>query len=143
MTAPAVARMEQPLTYRRTLLTDHQRRTLVDLVWALRPEWEPAAITAHVRAAEQVGVTAADVAAACVTSAATPEHRTPALMGTPGRHWPGESAEVVRARTRDYAIACSDHAGEPMPCRRCADETRPPTAADLARLREAVRRAGG
>lgn len=67
-------------------LTRSQGVALVQLLAALRRDWQPAGIEAAVRKAAEVGP-GPDVCVAAVRAAANLEARTPGLIPQPGPHW--------------------------------------------------------
>lgn len=131
-------RMETP---RREMLTDRQRTLVIQVIRELRPEWDVPGVQWAIRETEAVASTPEAAMVACIAAAGNRAYRSPAMMPKPGRHWPThEDSEDVKARGRTYAISCVDHPQEVMPCRACAAAAVPPTAEQIAAIREAARR---
>lgn len=103
-------------------LTATQGKALVQLLAALRRDWQPAGIEAAIRKAITDGATGPDVCVAAVRVAVNPEAQTPGLLNAPGDHW-----RELRAGRRMAPIDCPEHAGEPSGrCVKCREESVPP-----------------
>ena len=105
-----------------TALNTTQGKALVQLIAALRRDWQPAGIEAAIRKAVTDGATGPDVCVAAVRVAVNPEAQTPGLLNAPGPHW-----QALRSGSRHAPIACPEHPGEPSGrCKECAAEATPP-----------------
>lgn len=103
-------------------LTQTQGKALVQLVAALRRDWQPAGIEAAIRKALDDGAPGPEVCVAAVRVAVDPEARTPGLIPRPGAHWQG-----TRAGSRIAPIPCPDHPDQPASrCKTCRAEATPP-----------------
>ena len=103
-------------------LTATQGKALVQLIAALRRDWQPAGIEAAIRKAIDDGANGAEVCVAAVRVATDPEARTPGLIPAPGPHWQG-----TRSGSRQAPIPCPYHPDQPASrCVRCREEATPP-----------------
>lgn len=103
-------------------LTAPQGKALVQLVAALRRDWQPAGIEAAIRKALDDGAHGPEVCVAAVRVATDPEARTPGLIPAPGPHWQG-----TRSGSRIAPVRCPEHDDQPASrCTRCREEAVPP-----------------
>ena len=110
-------------------LTATQGRALVQLIAALRRDWQPAGIEAAIRKATADGATGPDVCVAAVRAAVDRDARTPGVIPAPGPHW-----QALRSGTRQAPIECPEHPGQPSGrCRPCADQRATPDQIRAAR----------
>lgn len=110
-------------------LTTTQGKALVQLVAALRRDWQPAGIEAAIRKATADGATGPDVCVAAVRAACDKEARTPGVIPHPGPHW-----QALRSGSRQAPIPCPTHPGEPSGrCKECAAERATPEQIKQAR----------
>ena len=110
-------------------LTVTQGKALVQLIAALRRDWQPAGIEAAIRKALDDGASGAEVCVAAVRVATDPEARTPGLIPSPGPHWQG-----TRAGSRLAPIKCPDHPDQPAGrCEPCKDQRATPDQIRAAR----------
>ena len=103
-------------------LNQTQGKALVQLLAALRRDWQPAGIEAAIRKATADGATGPDVCVAAVRAACDKDARTPGVIPAPGPHW-----QALRAGSRLAPIDCPEHPGEPSGrCTECRKEAVPP-----------------
>ena len=98
-------------------------KALVQLIAAMRRDWQPAGIEAAVRKAAE-DATANDVCVAAVRAAANPEAQTPGLIYSPGPHW----ASTPTGK-RHVPIPCPYHEDQlAARCHTCREEATLPPA---------------
>lgn len=103
-------------------LTATQGKALVQLVAALRRDWQPAGIEAAIRKALADGAHGPEVCVAAVRVATDLDARTPGLIPAPGNHWQG-----TRSGSRQAPIKCPHHPDQPASrCTTCRAEAVPP-----------------
>ena len=103
-------------------LTATQGKALVQLIAALRRDWQPAGIEAAIRKATADGATGPDVCVAAVRAAVDKDARTPGVIPAAGPHW-----QALRSGSRLAPIPCPFHDDQPASrCTRCRDEAVPP-----------------
>jgi hypothetical protein len=99
---------------------------------ALRPDWPLASLRTLLNKPELVNRPRRDVAVALAWVACETQTKTPARVLEAGPWWQATNTEG-RART-SFNVACPEHAGEILPCGRCA-AARVPADNHAARLR--------
>ena len=105
-----------------TALTATQGKALVQLIAALRRDWQPAGIEAAIRKATADGATGPDVCVAAVRVACDRDARTPGVIPAPGPHW-----QALRSGQRHAPIPCPFHDDQPASrCTTCRAEAVPP-----------------
>ena len=103
-------------------LTQTQGKALVQLITALRRDWQPAGIEAAIRKTLDGGATGPDVCVAAVRAACDRDARTPGVIPAPGPHW-----QALRSGQRHAPIPCPFHDDQPASrCTRCREEAVPP-----------------
>ena len=102
-------------------LTVTQGKALVQLIAALRRDWQPAGIEAAIRKALDDGANGAEVCVAAVRAACDKDARTPGVIPSPGPHW-----QALRSGSRQTPIPCPYHDDQPASrCTRCRDDRTP------------------
>ena len=98
-------------------------KALVQLIAAMRRDWQPAGIEAAVRKAAE-DASANDVCVAAVRAAANPEAQTPGLICSPGPHWAS-----TPSGKRIVPTMCGVHPDHRAAnCQPCREEATPPPA---------------
>ena len=117
------------------MLTETQRRTLVALVHAFRPDWQTPGIAAAIANTERtIGGAPTDIAAAAIRMAGNLEAKTPALLPLPGPHWGGTATG-----SRPAPTMCDEHTDQrAATCKPCLDAA---SAGDHERGARLVRQA--
>ena len=102
---------------------------------SLRPDWPLASLKTLLTKHELARRPRRDVAVALAWVACESATKTPARILEAGPWWLAANAEGNKVRT-SYDIPCPDHAGEILPCGRCASARVPgEVSTDLARAR--------
>lgn len=108
------------------MMTKQTAWALAHLVHELRPEWEASGVVAALKRCSDRDPFL--VALAAIRATADKDARTPGVIPAAGTHWQdGVKRDPER---RSFNVACPNHAGEILPCGRCANES---VAAPLAK----------
>ena len=96
-----------------------QAEALAAVIQQIRTDWDHPGILKHLHQHRANPATYADIVTAATTKAADPTTRTPALLLTPGNHWPTTSRHL-----QPKPDPCPDHPEEPATnCRACRADT--------------------
>jgi len=79
--------------------------SLVDLVFEVRPEWDPGLVRL-VLVAHKDQCNFGDLSIAALRAARTPEVRTPKAIGWRGPHWDGLATKPLHVEHRERCAVC-------------------------------------
>jgi hypothetical protein len=105
------------------MLSQQQAKALAHFVATLRPDWNAEGIYAALGKCRDRDPFATSLAA--IRAAWDDGARTPGVIPTDGPHWREMAGEVPKVAPRSYNVPCPFHAGEVLPCGRCAAATAP------------------
>jgi hypothetical protein len=116
------------------VLSREQAQALTHTIHLLRPAWSEEGIFASLARCKDRD--AFEVTLAAIRAAADKTARTPGVIPAPGSHW-NELEPTAKPNRRSYNVPCPDHAGESLPCPRCAAARVPADGNDAVQLARA------